>query len=484
MSASESGESGPGPGVGVLAVVVASLSFAPASGVALSEEDPEIGANDFLISPAGSEVEEAFTPDVVYNPDLGEYLVVWSGDLDFIKDDWLLIFGRRFDGDGFPVGNLLGIGSVGSPLEDPLSGSFDPVAAYNSTNQEYLVVWRGTFHGDQIHGRRLASDGQSIGSRFSISDNVSPVAPDIAYDSTDNEYLVVWQSDDSEILGQRLDGATGAEIGDVDFAISEMGGPANLTFRAGEPAVTYNSEENEYLVVWHGDDNVGGLVDNEYEIFGQRLDGSTGNAVGPDDFRISDAGGIGIADFDVAFPAVAYDSRRNQYLVVWCGSEVDPNRYEIYGQRLDGATGADIGENDFRISQRSANGSLCDDSGWEPAVAYGASGHLFLVMWLAGDDRLPGVEVFGQYLDPQGREIAPHDFPISDLGEGPDASSFNALAPAAASMDAPRRFLVVWEGDDDIGGLVDDQFEVFGQLTRGDIPIFCDGFESGDTSAW
>ena len=37
------------------------------------------------------------------------------------------------------------------------------------------------------------------------------------------------------------------------------------------PAVAYNSADNEYLVVWDGDDNTAPLVDNEFEIFGQRL---------------------------------------------------------------------------------------------------------------------------------------------------------------------------------------------------------------------
>jgi hypothetical protein len=35
--------------------------------------------------------------------------------------------------------------------------------------------------------------------------------------------------------------------------------------------VAYNSVDHEYLVVWSGDDNVGGLIDGEDEIFGRRL---------------------------------------------------------------------------------------------------------------------------------------------------------------------------------------------------------------------
>ena len=70
--------------------------------------------------------------------------------------------------------------------------------------------------------------------------------------------------------GQRIDAATGAEIG-ADFRISDVGPDGNASYDAYAPAVAYNSAEDEYLVVWESDDNTGGLVDEEYEIFGQRF---------------------------------------------------------------------------------------------------------------------------------------------------------------------------------------------------------------------
>jgi hypothetical protein len=43
------------------------------------------------------------------------------------------------------------------------------------------------------------------------------------------------------------------------------------TYDAYSPAVAYNSTGDEYLVVWHGDDNTPPLVQGEFEVFGQRL---------------------------------------------------------------------------------------------------------------------------------------------------------------------------------------------------------------------
>ena len=75
----------------------------------------------------------------------------------------------------------------------------------------------------------------------------------------------------TEIYGQRIDAATGAEIGADDFRISGMGPDRDLLYGAWLPDVVYNSTDDEYLVVWSGDDDVGPLVEGEYEVFGQRL---------------------------------------------------------------------------------------------------------------------------------------------------------------------------------------------------------------------
>ena len=73
-----------------------------------------------------------------------------------------------------------------------------------------------------------------------------------------------------------------------------------------------------FFVVWYGDDDVGGLVDDEWEIFGQRLS-ETGAALGFNDFRISRMGPAGNPEYDSAFPALAYDSSRDRLLPVWQG---------------------------------------------------------------------------------------------------------------------------------------------------------------------
>ena len=103
----------------------------------------------------------------------------------------------------------------------------------------------------------------------------------MAYNATHNGFVVVWRGDhdagglsdnELEIFGELL-GANGATIGPGDVRLSDMGGTGDNPFAAGWPSVVYGSGPDELLVVWAGDDDVDGLVDNESEIFGQRLTG-------------------------------------------------------------------------------------------------------------------------------------------------------------------------------------------------------------------
>ena len=99
------------------------------------------------------------------------------------------------------------------------------------------------------------------------------------------------------------------EIGANDFRLSDMGGDS--LYVADASAVAYNSADNQYLVVWVGDDNTGVLVDEEFEIFGQRVDGATGAELGVD-FRLSDMGPDGNTNYGAIAPAVAYNTANNQ----------------------------------------------------------------------------------------------------------------------------------------------------------------------------
>lgn len=412
----------------------------------------EIGG-DFRVSDMGglgNDVYDARDPFVVYNGVDELYLVIWSGSDDAppLVAGELEIFGQLLAGtDAAEVGaNDFRVSDMG-PDGDAGNRAIYGVAAYNTTDGEYLVCWEG------VDGAPATSE--------------------------------------SEIYCQRLDGTTGAELGLNDRRVSDMGPDGSFSYAAQEPALAWASGPNEYLVVWWGDDDTPPLVENEEEIFAQRLAGATGAEAGANDFRVSDMGPNGSTLYDAAHPTIDYTPNANEYLVCWQGDDdtgvlVDEED-EIFCQRLAAAGGAEVGANDFRVSAMGPDGDSTYDA-TRPSVAYSAAADRYWVAWYADDD-VGGVvdgelELFGQGLEgSSGAEVGADDFRLSDAGPDGDIF-FHALSPVVVATPAGSgAFLVAWHGTDDVGGVTPSEHEVYVQRLRADF-LFWDGFESGDVSAW
>ncbi len=446
--------------------------------------DPEIGTNDFRISDMGPDGGTLFTVGrsaVAYNPTEDEYLVVWSG-MD-ATDEGREIYGQRLDGaTGAEIGpNDFRISDMG-PDAAPLFDAFAPAVVYNALDGEYLVVWFGDddeaplAEGEfEIFGQRLTAAGTEVGTNdFRISDmgpdgdaSYQAVDPAVIHNALANEYLVVWSGDDDtaslqdgefEIRGQRLD-SNGTPLGINDFRVSDMGPDGDTSYSAVRPAVALNPADGEYLVVWFGDDDVGPLVDDELEVFGQRLNAATGAEMPPNDFRISSMGPDGAVGFGARSPDVAYNSQQNEYFVVWTGDDVLPGETEVYGQRLAGGTVLEIGADDVRLSDVGLDGRTVF-SALDPAVVYNSTNNEYLIVWSADEDD-GEFEIYGQRGKTNG-EIGLNDFRISDMG--PDGSvDYDAGEPALAHASGRNEYLIVWTGDDDAPPLVANEEEIFGQ---------------------
>lgn len=328
------------------------------------------------------------------------------------------------------------------------------------------------------------------------------------------------------------------EIGTNDFRVSDMGGSGDPDFDAIAPAVAYNSRDDEYLVVWSGDDDTGLLLDDEFEIWGQIVS-ATGGGVGTNDFRISDAAGTGNTAASATQPDVAYDSYSNRYLVVWSADDPDGGsayqEFEIYGQLLD-SNGSELFSNDFRISHQGPDGDA-DFDARSPAVAYLGNANVFAVVWegdgeafvATGDDdfAIQGRLLFDEgsllgnaqlvsvrwgFENPNGDDTKPDiawdagagqwvvayvsdrfDCPdnefeiwavsldivdlserreysrVSDMGGWCNGSGHDARRPRVAYNSTHQEILFAWTGDDDVGALVDNEYEVFVQRSDSNL---------------
>jgi hypothetical protein len=350
--------------------------------------------------------DDQLGPAVAYNPDANQYLVTWN-DYRSRAATGPDIYGQRVKADGSLAtqGNFAIATATGYQMY--------PKVVYSTTSHQYLVAWHGYrdsgTSGADIYGQRLHwLVGIPLGYEFNISAaRESHEEPDVAYNSTDHEYLVVWADDrdgdgETDIWGQRYD-RDGLPLGE-NFVVREEAG--NET----RPVVAYNPAENNYLVVW---DDV-----SEEDIEGQ-LVSAQGSQVG---VASNISGG--------SRPALAYNSHDNQYLVVFQYEAAAGNR-DIHGRRV--AADGTFPSNEFVI---------CDNPSDQlyPDVTYAAI-NAYLVVW--SDKRDDEGDILGRRV--WANEMLPGNEIV--IAQDADAQTF----PAAVWNSTASEYLVAWHDYRDSG---------------------------------
>ncbi len=316
--------------------------------------------------------------------------------------------------------NLSAGGPIGKDFliyDDTLVTESLPALAYNTQTHEFLVVWQaetiasGAF---EVWGRRVSAHGVPLGSAFRISMAGVGEQPDVAYNPTANEYLVVWHQS-LAVVGQRV-AASGALQGS---AFTVAAGVAMLTTTCDQPAVTYASTADRYLVVYH--------------FRNATLGGSAirARAYLPDGTPEADSFDIAAysTTTDPEEPDVAYNRSRNEALVVWQES-FSADDLDLHAGLVEFAGGTTSLMSSFPLAQTIHDERL-------PAVA-----------------AIPTVPDEGQYLatyqvDPDDINHDIHAKVVSGTGT-PGAlvtlanTGWSELRPSVAGCGSNQQFLVVW----------------------------------------
>lgn len=460
-------------------------------GQLLAANGAEVGENDFRITEPNEQIGVEH-PTVVHNELTNQYLVVWNSFFDNPGENGnnfeaLEVFGRLLDNEGRPTGpGEFQISQFGADMLDAYR-ALRPAVAVDSLSNRYLVAWHGNDERrglapfeDEAYGQLLSAEGVEIGvddmrlSDMGVDRTANAEWPAVAYNSTDNEYLVVWSADatsglsdeEFEIFGQRVDALTGREVGVNDFRISIMGPSHDTRFQATTPAVTYNSKHNEYLVVWQADHDADGQVDDEFEIFGRKI-GANGK-LGEKTVRISRMGLDGDPDYDALDPDVVYNPIDDRYFVTWWANNnfigMAKFKYEVYSQEL--STELEPFGSRLRVSRMGADVNS-DAFAMQPRAAHDPTLNQYLVVWSGADDTAglaPNeLEVFGGFVNLNSPGHSAGRFRISEAG--PDGDQFvDARRPDVAFNPALNQYLVVWAANDVNAGLPPQKIEVFGQL--------------------
>ncbi|MFB0536813.1 MAG: PKD domain-containing protein, partial [Anaerolineae bacterium] len=335
-------------------------------------------------------------PDVAYNSTNQEFLVVWQ--------DTSGLYGRRVRYDGTLLGNQITI--------FPLGGPQNLAVAYNSTRNEYLVVYGGYSQGvSAIGGQRLSATGSLLGMYIVISyiSQIYQHDPDVAYDPVQDRYLVVWErregtgADDPYDIYGKLVSATGSPGSDIAICVRGES-------QQEDARVAYNSASGQYLVVWR---DVG-------DVYGRRVN-SDGAPVGS-------SFGIETNPYPQKGPAVACSGGSEGCLVVWY-----ENDDAIYG-RLVSNEGVPAAQR-FVVADATGNQK-------NPDVVYHATLGEYMVVW--DDKRDDGGDIYGQRVSVTGTLLG-EDFAIAH------AYGTTQEYPAVAHINhgsTAKGYLAVWQHQD------------------------------------
>jgi hypothetical protein len=339
---------------------------------------------------------------------------------------------------GGPIGSLFLI------ADQPVD-TCTPAVAYNSQREEYLVVWGNARAAcSDIYGQRVSKNGTLIGPWFAIAAGCPEerLYSSVAYNSQHDEYLVVWQqypassSTTGDIYGQRISATGGLLGGAISIAV---GAPGSARY---DPAVAYASTEDKYLVVF------GYYYPPTGYGIGARAFQSDGSPWGSA-FGIEPSPSMGMiaVSWDLA-----YNRLRNEFLVVWMwenGSQLD-----IRGRRVKMSGGAGTLGDAFWISTDATEE-------YYPTVAavLRPPDGQYLVVWVrqlsSGDTDIWAQRVTG----------------VGTLESGPliiSISPSDEWGPAVAGKDSNRTYLVAW------GRTLPSSIELFG------VTVSSDGTRGGE----
>ncbi|HNV02457.1 MAG TPA: hypothetical protein PKH99_04005, partial [Vicinamibacterales bacterium] len=273
------------------------------------------GAGDaFDISTGGW----AQRPRVVYNPNLGRFLVAWHSGASESRTE------VRAAAVTYPPGPAAAGTVLSAPTYSTVS-SARPAIAYSTGSGRYLVAWpRSSSSGTEINARLLDASGAPVGDEFAVTSTSSEAErePAAAYFPAVNRFIVTWSATGGAsdfVRGRLYDAGTAAPYG-TTLSLAE-GSFVHV------PDAALNSVTGNVLVAWMQLDTATGGP----RPFGRFVSGA-GTLLSAAPSRLSAVAGAFLAN------ALAFNPLSQSFLLVTHGSDT----LQDVGFEIDGA-GAPIG---------------------------------------------------------------------------------------------------------------------------------------------
>ena len=252
--------------------------------------------------------------------------------------------------------------------------------------------------------------------------------PAIAYNTNHDEYLVVWHDADDVIHARRVS-PSGQVWG--SFAV------ASNAYGKRQPSVAYDPARDRYLVTWIYDYWGNGT---DFDIYGR--------------FVPWDGPSASFTDFSICGwtnhqwrPAVAFARTQDEYLVVWMNDGASPGVASYISGRRVWADGSGFPVSPFLISSGPEDRDF-------PDVAHNLARNEYLVAW---DANIGGGNIYGMRLSGTGTPLGGGEFAIAGWPS-------NEGRPSVAACHGADQYLVAWESDQETGG---SDWAIYGRYVSG-----------------
>ncbi len=305
------------------------------------------------------------------------------------------------------------------------SASTGPALAFDTSNDRYLMVYASDAGGGEndILGQFLSATGSPQGDPFEISgtSGTDSGAPEIIYDSDNDRFIIVWQDGRGATLQIYL--TILDEDGEV--LVSEYILDATSDYQM-TPLLARSPDNDTFLVLWlekDAPDDATGSLNGAYV---QEDDLSSEHF----DFTKKDDA----LSFDLT-----YDATNDQYVIVW-DSLLGGNRTRLNVEYLDSS-----GETEKGVTYISpGDGEIA-----APSIAYSESAGENLVVWIDESDDVD--DVYSHYATTTGSAVY-----IMSADAGIDITEVNLVSSGTSD-----ELLLVWSEFDGesysvIGNYVND----------------------------
>lgn len=270
-------------------------------------------------------------PDVAYNSVENTFSVVWAaapGEACDTVDYYIAAQKISVSGE-----------LLGPPVEIVKTENIvlRPLVLHNPNKNQFLVIYGLGENYLNIWGVILDADGKSMGGHFKVTDvPANQVHYNMAFNSNRNQFFITYNDNRNganDVYGLILDVAGAVAI--KEFSVNNAPG------HQVNPVVCYNPHNDTYLLNWedfraHGDSLPAlGTLEVMTDIYGALL--SADGAMLVNDIPMcADASGI---DADQRFNGIAYNIKKNEFLVSWTDTRDSIHNVGIMGRivKADGS---------------------------------------------------------------------------------------------------------------------------------------------------